>query len=98
MFTAEPANAMVCAHDTAIFSCNYTGSKAFPDWLINSTRYLSRNLPNNIMYNGRTRQLIVSNVTADQDHVTFQCLFHMVPEGCDVISAVGTLLISSPGA
>ena len=97
-FTAQPENVMVCAHDTAIFSCNYTGS-TFPLWLINSTSYLSSGLPENIMYNGRTRQLIVSNVTDDQNNVTFQCYFHVVNKGCNylITSAVGTLLIISPG-
>ena len=88
---------MACAHDMAIFSCNYTGTMAFPLWRINSITYLSTALPQNMMYNGRTRQLIVSNVTADQNYATFQCFFHIVSEGCDVTSDVGTLLISSPG-
>ena len=100
-FTAQPEDTVSCPNGTANFSCDYTGTQAFPIWLINSTRYLSFDLPLNTMYNGNSRQLQVTNVNTNQNFVTFQCSFQIFNatglEICEVASSVGTLKVHSVG-
>ena len=65
--------------------------------MINSTVYGSTKLPSNTRYDPTIDTLIVNNVTADQNNVTYQCFFPFLndSESCDVLSSIGRLQLYS---
>lgn len=94
-------DATVCLGGTAYFSCDYTGTRSRPQWIINSTLYTSSNLPLNTRYDGDSRMLIVSDVTEEQVDVTYQCflaLFNPVNDSiCLILSSIGKLKVNTSG-
>ena len=100
-FTTQPKDATVCLGGTADFSCDYTGTRSHPQWIINSTLYTSSNLPPNTRYDGASRTLVVSNVTREQNNVTYQCflaLFNPVNDSiCFLLSSIGKIKVNTSG-
>ena len=98
-FVKQPVDARVCLNGAASFSCSFSGNgtNLRPQWMINSTIYSSSSLPSNTRYDPITDTLIVNNVTADQNNVTYQCFFpfHDGSKLCDILSSIGRLQLYS---
>ena len=100
VFTAEPTNIEVtCGTSEVSFPCQYTGSTARPQWIINSTAYSSYHggLPENHSFNGATGVLSVINITPELNNTQYQCQIQILPSSTLYKSRVGKLVIKCEG-
>ena len=91
-----PNDTEVCSGETAHFNCRYIGFNAFPEWLINNSRYNTLTLPNNFAYDGYSHELSISHVTLSQNDITIQCFFQIYAEDiplCLITSSIGSLTV-----
>ena len=81
-FTEEPADVEVgCgSDDVAVFPCRYEGTRALPQWIINSTEYSSLNsqLPPDHSYSDH--RLRVTNLS-NKNRSVYQCQLVVLEEG-----------------
>lgn len=98
-FTSELRDAEVlCGGDnSATFLCQFEGSISRPEWLINSTRYVSINseLPPDHYYSSHS--LTVANAN-DKNGTRYQCELLLFEDGvlCAYRSAIGQLIYRCP--
>ena len=97
-FIAEPTDVeVVCgSDDDAVFLCQYEGTSALPQWIINSKIYSSLNsqLPPDHFYSAHT--LRVTNIKLAQNYTIYQCQL-VLNDGCAHRSNVGRLITKCNG-
>ena len=99
MFIEEPRDEVVkrCGADqVAIFPCQYTGSVAHPNWIINSTEYGSVILPPDHSYSSNI--LKVSNVK-EKNGTRYQCFILSTQNEAPCVygSTIGQLTVNCKG-
>ena len=98
VFTAEPGYIEItCGTSEVSFPCQYTGSTARPQWIINSTTYSSYHggLPENHDFNGATGVLSIINVTPRLNNTRYRC--QIILSSGVYQSKVGKLVIRCEG-
>lgn len=87
-----PVNVHVQVGETAIFPCNFTGSHAYPWWVVNNRTYYYRQVPPRHFY--QKRALYVYDVDMVDNLTQYQCA---VSDGNWIVSTIGVLYIAETG-
>ena len=104
MFISEPSNIEVAltANTVAQFSCQYKGGRENEtklEWIINSKRYQSTNLPANHIVLENGNMLYVTNITSKDNNSLYQCQVFLgdneQQNQCAYRSNIGKLVIGN---